>query len=202
MRVGGFQPLSLSDYPGHVSAIIFTQGCNFRCPFCHNSALLGTETTGPFDGAAAIQMLAERKRLLDGVVISGGEPTIHPDLPEFIRSIRSLGLLVKLDTNGSHPSLLKQLLKDKLLDYVAMDIKAPWAKYPMLTGGFTGIEDIQCSLNLIVQSGVASEFRTTVVPGLLTPEDVEQIRREMPVGAVHKTQDFMADYALDPALRK
>jgi pyruvate formate lyase activating enzyme len=107
-----------------------------------------------------------------------------------------------LDTNGSHPSLLKQLLKDKLLDYVAMDIKAPWAKYPMLTGGFTGIEDIQCSLNLIVQSGVASEFRTTVVPGLLTPEDVEQIRREMPVGAVHKTQDFIADYALDPALRK
>ncbi|MGC9053845.1 MAG: anaerobic ribonucleoside-triphosphate reductase activating protein, partial [Candidatus Hydrogenedens sp.] len=126
MKIGGFQPFSLSDFPNCVSAIVFTQGCNFRCPFCHNPSLVLPELfLPPIPEEALIAFLNERKGKLDGVVITGGEPTIQSDLMKFVSEIKGLGYKVKLDTNGSNPEILKELIENNLLDYVAMDVKAP-----------------------------------------------------------------------------
>ncbi len=202
MKFGGFQPVTLSDFPGRTAALLFVQGCNFRCPFCHNGRLLETDAEEIFDEQTAAGLLMERRKILDGVVLSGGEPTLQGDLPDFIRLLRRMGFQVKLDTNGSQPRMLEALLTEGLLDYAAMDIKAPPCKYPLLTGGVYPREEIERSIELIVHSGIAAEFRTTFVPGLLTPEDLEQIRRDLPVGAVYKIQPFAAESALEKSLRK
>ncbi len=183
MRFGGFQSVSLSDFPGQAAAICFVQGCNFRCPFCHNGALLAEEGTGCFEIPTALRLLSERRRLLEGVVVSGG-------------------LRIKLDTNGSRPEMLELLLHESLLDYVAMDVKAPWPDYPRLTGGFQDIQAIQESIRLIVESGIACEFRTTFVPALMSKEALEQIRRQLPRGCRYKIQSFQPEHALDVSLRQ
>jgi len=128
MKIGGLHKFSLSDYPGHVAAVVFTQGCNFRCPFCHNGSLIPSSVpdSSLIPQEKVFEFLEDRSSQLDGVVITGGEPTIQPDLPEFIHRIIAMDLLlVKLDTNGSRPEVLHRLLKEKLMDYIAMDIKAP-----------------------------------------------------------------------------
>lgn len=176
MKLGGFQKQSLIDYPGKITATVFTIGCNFRCPYCHNKGLVlgGAEEMSEEDVFAYLE---ENKKLLDAVTITGGEPTLQKDLQEFIKKLKEKGFLVKLDTNGSNPRILKELLPD--LDYIAMDVKSSLAfeKYNSSAGtkGKELLEKVKESIDIIKHSGVDHEFRTTVVPGLHTPEDIESI---------------------------
>jgi len=204
VNFGGFQPLTLTDFPGHVAAIVFAQGCNFRCPFCHNAALLAS--TAASDATRSqerdiFETLQTRRRVLDGVVVTGGEPTLQPDIATFAARLKGVPLKVKLDTNGSRPAVLRQLLRENLLDYVAMDLKAPFHKYPQLSGVDVCIQDIQESLALLAAGDVPCEFRTTFVPALLTEGDLEEIRSYLPPQATYKVQPFVPDHALDEALR-
>jgi pyruvate formate lyase activating enzyme len=203
MIIGGFEPLTLSDYPGEIAAVVFTQGCNFRCPFCHNGSLLPARPEGEplWTEHEVLEMLARRRGKLGGVVISGGEPTLQGDLSSFIRRVRDLGLRVKLDTNGSRPEVLRPLFQDGMLDYVAMDVKAPWPLYNRLAGTDVDTEAIAESINLIARSGVRHEFRTTVVEDLLSPDDVAAVVSMIPTGSPHTLQQFRSELALDPALR-
>jgi len=174
MKIGGFQKTSLLDYPDRISAIIWTSGCNLRCPFCYNRNLaLGTAELFPEEDI--LSFLSKRKGLLEGVVISGGEPLLQEELAEFIKKIKALGLLVKVDTNGTCPDVLKELLDQHLVDYVAMDVKAPKSKYQQLTAVKFDIGKIDASINLLKTKAAAYEFKTTVIPGLLTKEDIKEI---------------------------
>lgn len=202
MRIGGFQPFTLSDFPGCVAAIVFTQGCNFRCPFCHNDALIGRapEEGGLIHQEEVLGYLDGRGGRVRGVVVTGGEPTIQPDLPLFLLRLRSMGLRVKLDTNGSNPRMLSQILLEGLVDYVAMDVKAPWDEYRRLAGVPCDVRALRQSVNLIIRSGVEHEFRTTRVTPLLTTGDVSRIQAQIPQGSYHRLQSFRRDLARDPAL--
>lgn len=187
MLIGGWEKLSLLDYPGQIAAIIFTQGCNFRCHFCYNPMLVlprsGTnikqKDSSLISEDELFVFLTKRRGKLDAVVITGGEPTIHHDLPEFIAKIKALGYLVKLDTNGTNPEMLQQLLDKKLLDYLAMDVKAPWTKYAAVVGVKPDLSKIQKSVKIIMNSGLPYEFRTTVAPDLLKPEDLVALAGEL-----------------------
>lgn len=204
MNLAGLVPLSLCDYPGRVAAVVFTQGCNFRCPWCHNGHLLPltAESTALVSEAQVLAVLKERRSRLGGVVVTGGEPTLQPALPRFLRRIKALGLDVKLDTNGSHPEVLRQLLADRLLDYIAMDVKAPWAKYAALTGlEVCDVAAVQVSMDLIVASGLPHAFRTTRVDPLLSEQEYGVIRTQIPQGSPHTWQAFRAAYSLAPSLR-
>ncbi|UCD50085.1 MAG: anaerobic ribonucleoside-triphosphate reductase activating protein [Phycisphaerales bacterium] len=203
MNIGGFQPVTLTDYPGHIAAIVFAQGCNFRCPFCHNAALLatGTPPEGSMDERDILEALRARRSLLDAVVISGGEPTLQDNVVDFADRIKQRKLKVKLDTNGSRPAVLRELLNRRLLDCVAMDIKAPFHKYARLTGTDACTQDIRDSVALLVESDVPCEFRTTFVPALLAEDDVEEIRSYLPPQATYTVQPFVPDHALDESLR-
>lgn len=204
MKIGGLNSFSLSDYPGHIAAVVFTQGCNFRCRFCHNGLLFSPDV--PIEWLIpeedALEFLERRRKQLDAVVISGGEPTIQPDLSAFLHKIKAMGLLVKLDTNGSHPEVLRRLLKQSLLDYIAMDIKAPLNRYYEITRACSAeVERIPESIALIASSSIVHEFRTTVVEALLSPKDMEGIRKLVPVGSLYCLQEFRPEHAFDLALR-
>ena len=165
--IAGLQKMTLLDYPGKVACTIFLQGCNFRCPFCHNSDLLGKEVPEPIIEETLFAFLKKRVGLLDAVCITGGEPTLQKDLPALIRKIRELGYLVKLDTNGSRPDVLKALVEENLLDYVAMDIK----NSPDLYGKTAGVpnmtlDKIEESVRFLLTDKVDYEFRTTVAEEL------------------------------------
>lgn len=224
VNIGGFQKSSLIDYPEKISAIIFTQGCNFRCPYCHNPELLriiNSHISASYLGGEAdfqrerktanvrnsgegclnqkrmaggslnisnsyklesqtntqeiINFLNSRIGKLDGVVITGGEPTLHKDLPDFIKEIKALGFAVKLDTNGTNPNMLSDLMSKSLIDYVAMDIKAPIEKYEEIVCTKVNTENIQKSINILKKSGIEHEFRTTVVKSQLSINDFEKI---------------------------
>lgn len=175
MLIGGFQKTSFIDYPGKIAAVVFTHGCNFRCPYCHNPELV----TG-FDKIAdeniVLYFLDDRKNKLDGIVVTGGEPCLQKTLPEFLRKVKDKGFLVKLDTNGSQFEMLKQVIDEKLVDYVAMDIKAPLIKYELVAHTKEiDINSICKSINYIMTCGIDYEFRTTVVHTFLRPRDFEQI---------------------------
>lgn len=176
MTISGFQKLTLLDFPGKTASIVFTRDCNFRCPFCHNAALVlcrGCEVIAEED---VLSYLDKRKNLLDGVSITGGEPLLQEDLAAFIRKVRALGYSVKLDTNGTYPDRLKALLDEGLLDYVAMDLKNAEDDYPK-TVGITNIAlvgRVKESISLLMASGVAYEFRTTLVKGLHTKESLRK----------------------------
>jgi len=165
--IGGVQWTTLIDYPGKVAATLFTVGCNFRCPFCHNPELVDPDRLTPaLDEGEVLDRLRERVGFIDGVVISGGEPTIHPLFPTFVERVKRLGLLVKLDTNGSRPDVLYELLEEQLADYIAMDVKGPLDDYERLTGGFRDLDGIERAIDLIVERAPDYEFRTTVAPTL------------------------------------
>ncbi len=199
MKIGGFQPFSLSDYPGCVSAIIFTQGCNFRCPYCHNPSLVLPELfTTPIPEDYIISFLTERQGKLDGVVITGGEPTIQPDLIPFIQKIKNLGYKVKLDTNGSNPKVIETLIQQNLIDYFALDIKAPWEKYPQLTGKNINIENIKNTLSILLQSAIPCDFRFTFVKPLLSEDDLKQIQSYLPPPHSLIIQKFIPQNTLKP----
>lgn len=176
MNIGGFQEISLLDYPGKVATIIWTTGCNFRCPFCYNPDLVLDKTDHvPMDDF--FSFLRKRKGKLDAVSISGGEPLLQPDISDFISQIKSLGFLVKIDTNGSFPDKLKRLLDTGSIDYVSMDVKATKEKYAEITQVSVVVDDIDRSIQIITSIAPDYEFKTTVIPMYHTEEDILGIAR-------------------------
>ena len=175
MLIAGIQKVTLLDYPGHIACEIFTRGCNFKCPFCQNSSLIPLNGDENYSEEELFHYLKRRKNVLDGVVITGGEPLIHKDIPLFIEKIKQLGLLVKLDTNGSNPEMLEFLLTHQLVDYVAMDIKNVFSKYFITAGKKVNLENIKRSIEIIKRSSVAHEFRTTIIKEMHQLEDIRNI---------------------------
>ena len=185
--------MTLSDFPGLTAAILFTQGCNFCCPFCHNKILLDIHRSKSqlMDIDSLIETLRHRKKILDGLVITGGEPTIQEDLFPFIKEVRKIGYKIKLDTNGSRPNVIKKLLEHNILDYIAMDIKAPFEKYNLLCGVEVEPDAIKESIHMIGNADLTSMFRTTYVPALLSEKDIESIRSLVPYNSQYKVQRFV-----------
>ena len=200
--IGGYLPTSFLDWEGRVAAVVFLPGCNFRCPFCHN-APLATGLAEGIDPKPVLSDILRRKDFLDGVVVSGGEPTLFARLAELLSWFRNVAKLpVKLDTNGSHPEVLEALLGDRLVDAVAMDIKAPWGKYAELAGVPVDTERVRASLDLLKSSGISLELRTTYVPGLLSMADLHRIRTQLDGDQPWIVQLFQPANALDPSLRE
>ena len=178
MNVQGYQKLTLLDYPGRTACTVFTGGCNLRCPFCHNASLVVPHGQAPhMDEDAFFSFLAKRKGIIDGVCVTGGEPLLYPSLGDFLARIREMGFLVKLDTNGTMPHRLSPILAAKAVDYVAMDVKNSLPHYEAAVGVNIDTDDIAKSIALIKQSGVAHEFRTTVVKGIHTEADVVEMAK-------------------------
>ncbi len=177
MLISGLQKLTLLDFPQVVSCIVFTHGCNFRCPFCHNSSLVKEEYSNGISEDEVLSFLHKRKSLLDGVVITGGEPLIHKDIDGFIKKVKDLGYLVKLDTNGTNPDMLQKLVKEKLVDYVAMDIKNSPTEYFKAAGTDKFSKEITESKDFLLKGTVPYEFRTTVVKGIHTKESLVELAR-------------------------
>ena len=175
MNIAGVQKVTLLDYPGKVACEIFTQGCNFECPFCQNSSLIPITNTGEFSEEEIFEYLVLRKKILDGVVITGGEPTVQKDLKEFIKKIKDLGLLVKLDTNGGNPKVLQELIDEKLVDYVAMDIKNIFNKYNITAGKKINLDNIKKSIEILKASKIDYEFRTTIIKEMHSLDDIVSI---------------------------
>ncbi len=198
-RIGGFQKTSFLDYPEKISCIIFTTGCNFRCGYCHNPELFKSEPV--LTVPAFFDFLKNRKGKLDGVVITGGEPTLQNGLLDFIKEIKDLKFLVKLDTNGTNPKILEELLNLNLLDYVAMDIKAPLDKYKKITNVDFDIQKIKDSINLIKSSKIDYEFRTTVIKSQLSFEDFKNIGLLLKGTRKYYLQKFLASKLLDESLK-
>ena len=174
----GLQKLTLLDYPGVMACTVFTNGCNFRCPFCHNASIVtGKESDMPLDTDGLLTFLDSRKKILDGVCITGGEPLLHDEIPGIISEIKKLGYKVKLDTNGSKPEILRSLLEQRAVDYVAMDIKHSKEKYALASGTENMLDKVCESVELLKNTAVECEFRTTVVSPLHTPEDIRLIAR-------------------------
>ena len=176
MKIHGLQKMTLLDFPGHVACTVFLGGCDFRCPFCHNFELVDGSEKPIMDDSELISFLESRTALLDGVAITGGEPCLHSDLPELIKKIRSIGYPVKLDTNGNHPGLLKQLIDEGLVDYVAMDIKNSEDKYAWTCGlDEMDLTPIKQSISILMNCDIEYEFRTTVIKEFHTEDDFHKI---------------------------
>lgn len=199
MQIKGLVKTSISDYPGQIAAVVFVGGCNFRCPYCHNPDLvLRPQSLPDIEVGEVMRALVERRGFVDGVVITGGEPTLQADLADFVRALQALGLAVKLDTNGYRPQVLRQLLRERLLDYVAMDVKGPWEKYPLAAGCQVDTRRIEDSIQLVLSSEVEYEFRTTVIPALVTAEDIAAIARSIAGSRRYFLQQFRPSLTLDP----
>lgn len=196
--IGGLQKSSLIDYPEKISAVIFTQGCNFRCPYCHNPELInGKRQTANEMREQVLEFLKQRTGKLDGVVITGGEPTLHADLPQFIKQIKELGFAVKLDTNGTNPEMLPQLIDEKLIDYVAMDIKAPIENYREIVCAKVDANKILKSIEILKTSNIDYEFRTTVVKSQLKLADFAKIGKLIQGSPRYYLQRFFPTKTLD-----
>jgi len=204
MDIRGFLETSFLDWDGKIAALVFLPGCNFNCPYCSNWLLVHEPATLPAVDLNKIDnFLSSRKDFLDGIVITGGEPTIHPWLPELAKHFHSLGLLVKLDTNGTNPEVLSELINHKLIDYVAMDIKAPLnEKYNEAAGLAVDLSQIRKSLKLIIDSGIDHEFRTTVVPGLIDEEEVKAMAKDIVGTKKFVLQQFVPQHARDKTMQK
>lgn len=201
MQIGGIQRFSSIDFPKRIASVLFTVGCNFRCPFCHNHELV----IGPFPRISEeeiFEFLKSRVGQIDGVVISGGEPTLHHDLPEFIIKIKNLGFEIKLDTNGTNPGILQQLIDNQLLNYVAMDIKHTWDKYHQLTGTQVDIEQIKKSVSMLINSDIEYEFRTTVIQQIHTLDDIIEISKNIRGAKYYAVQEFIPAKTLDEKFSK
>ncbi|MDR1366301.1 MAG: anaerobic ribonucleoside-triphosphate reductase activating protein [Puniceicoccales bacterium] len=191
MKIGGLQRLSMVDFPGKLAAVVFTIGCNFHCPFCHNPELVEGDTA-LLSEESVWDFLSTRTKLIEGIVISGGEPTLHQDLPAFIKKIKALGFSVKLDTNGSNPEMLSELTNAQLLDFVAMDIKHTWPRYAFSTGlNAAPIEKIQQSATFLLNGNVDYEFRTTVIKDFHDPMDIINISRQICGAKCYAVQEFI-----------
>ena len=191
MHIKGLQKTTLLDFPGRVACTVFTGGCNFRCPFCHNASLV--LSPGSVDGISEdefFSFLSKRKGILDGVCITGGEPLLQRDIVEFIRKIKNEGFFVKLDTNGSFPRLLESIISENIVDYIAMDIKNSEEKYSLTAGIQFDSSCVFESIDLIMSSGVDYEFRTTVVKELHDIQDIENIAKRIKGASKYFLQGF------------
>ena len=199
MKIGGLQKFSLIDYPEKICAIVFTQGCNFRCPYCHNPELSNPDLyENCIPEEEIFSFLEKRKGKLDAVSITGGEPTLQPDLVDFIKKIKAMGYFVKIDSNGSHPEVLKTLIEDKLIDYLAVDVKAPPEKYRKITRAKTNPDLIKQSIDLIKKSNIPHEFRTTVVKSQLNENDLITISKLVKNAELYVLQKFVPSKTMDP----
>ena len=205
IEIGGLQKLTLIDYPGRLAATVFLCGCNFRCPFCYSGELVLPEkikNQPKIPEKDFFDFLKERKGLLEGIVLCGGEPTINKELPDFCKRIKKLGYLVKLDTNGSNPEMLKKLINEKLIDYVAMDIKAPKAKYSEAAGVKVNIKKIEESIDILKEGKIDCEFRTTVIPTILEKEDILKIAQWIKPAKKYYLQNFRPEKTINPKFEK
>jgi len=191
MDINGIQKLTLLDYPGKCACTVFLAGCNLRCPFCHNASLVVGQTSTAMEDAEFFAFLKKRKGLLDGVCVTGGEPTLRSDLPDFIRRIKEMGYLIKLDTNGSNPGMLRQLLEEQLLDYVAMDIKNCPDRYPVTCGGPDILPRVEESLSILRGSNVEWELRTTCVKPFHDEKAMEAIGKWLSGTKNYYLQNFV-----------
>ncbi len=203
MKIGGLQKFSLIDYPGKICAVVFTQGCDFRCPYCHNPELANP---GLYEKCISekdlFRFLSKRMGKLDAVTITGGEPTIHSDLFEFVERIRAMGFLVKVDTNGSHPEVIERLIGNNLIDYIAMDVKAPLERYAEITESRINPANIEKSIGLIMKSGIDYEFRTTIVRSLLCEKDLLKIGEAIKGAGKLFLQRFVPSKTLDKSFAR
>ncbi len=204
MKIGGLLKFSLLDYPGKMSAVLFTQGCNFRCPYCNNPDFaLPNGSNGKYPINEVIEFLEKNQRRLEGVVLAGGEPTIHSDLGNYLSIIKSMGYSVKLNTNGSNPGILKMITDRGLVDYIAMEVKAPPEKYDRLAGLRVNIDNIEDSIRIILNSGVEYQFRTTMVNPFLDRYDLSQISRMLKNKKSFVLQKYNLDNSpLDPVVSR
>lgn len=195
MIIGGIQKTSLIDYPGKISCVVFLAGCNFTCPYCHNPDLVTWKPSNksPFDEKKIYAFLESRKGFLDGVVISGGEPTLNESLPLFLERIQKLGYSVKLDTNGTRPRMVKCLITDGLIDYIAMDIKADPLTYPPYIAGNYNPGSILTSIEIIRDSGLPHEFRTTCVKPMVNEQSIRDISQAIAGAQLYALQRFRDD---------
>lgn len=202
MIFGGLEKLTLIDYPGKIACMAYTIGCNFRCPYCHNPELVDETVEERISEQELFAFLDARKRVLEGLVITGGEPTMHADLPAFIKNVRARGYAVKLDTNGTNPGMLARLIRDKLVDYVAMDIKSPLRSYSRTVARPTDIGAIRRSIDLLRGSPIEYEFRTTLIKALVSPADLAEIGREIRGAKRYYLQKFIPTKLLNPQFRR
>jgi len=203
MKIGGLQKVSLIDYPDAICAVVFLQGCNFQCSYCHNPQLVDPKLFGPcLDEKKVLEFLAARIGKLDAVTISGGEPAIQKDLLPFIMKIKKLGFAVKLDSNGSQPQVVEELLEENLLDFIAMDIKAPLEKYKSIVKVPIDTQSIKESIQLILKSKIPHEFRTTVVKSQLTAKDILEIAQLIFGAKRYALQKFVPARTLDKKFLK
>lgn len=192
MDFAGLEKLSLVDYDHHIACTLFTRGCNFRCPFCHNGPLVVPGVDDEFiPWNDILSFLKKRKELLDAVVITGGEPTMMPDLVEKIKDIKEIGYLVKLDTNGTNPKMLKKLVEEKLIDFVAMDIKSSLDVYPSITDSNVNKDAIKESVNFLINGTIDYEFRTTLIAEYHTEEDIKKISELIKGAKKYRLQKFV-----------
>lgn len=200
MLIGGLQKTSLIDFPKKIAAIVFTRGCNFRCPYCHNPELVSSGYES-LDENYVFDFLKTRTGKLDGVVVTGGEPCLQKNLVEFLRGIKKLGFQIKLDTNGSEFNTLEKIIGENLADYIAMDIKAPLEKYESVVRTNVNIQNIQKSINLIMSSGIDYEFRTTITKELLNVDDFFDIGEMIKGADKYYLQKFLLSKVLDESFK-
>lgn len=202
MTFGGIQKLSALDFPDHLAVTVFTVGCDFRCPYCQNPELVRGEYPVEVPEEEVLELLEERKGFVDGLCVTGGEPLLHRDIVPFLRRVKEVGMDIKVDTNGHHPDLLRELLDDGLVDYVAVDIKAPPSRYRDVVRAKVDVSKIEESISLLKETKVPHEFRTTVVPGLLEDGEYEEIARWLKGAPRYALQAFRPVRTLDPEFRK
>ncbi len=199
MIIGGIDKLTLIDYPGELAAIIFTQGCNFRCHHCYNPMLVVPNTLGKANNKDHPQSISEgdlfeflknRAKKIDAIVISGGEPTIHNDLPSFIKKIKQIGFKIKLDSNGSNSTMINKLINRNLIDYIAMDIKAPLSKYSCTTNSINNLNEIKKSITILLKGQIPYEFRTTTLPKAHTIDDFHEMGKLIKGAKLWYIQNF------------
>ncbi len=198
ITVKGYEPSSFIEWPGKIVSIIFTAGCNFRCGFCHNKSLVTDfDKTADLDFHDVLEKIKARRAWIDAIEFSGGEPLLHPEIETMLREAKDAGFLTKLDTNGCSPEKLRNLISKKLVDYVAMDIKAPFEKYEAVVNSKVDLNKIRESIQIIMSSGLEYEFRTTVLPKLHSKEDIEEIGKMIKGAKKFYLQKFKAMNTLD-----
>jgi len=203
MQICGLQKNTLIDYPGRLAATVFLCGCNFRCPWCYSRELVLPEEIKKQPKISEkdfFDFLGKRKGLIEGVVVCGGEPCLNEDLPQFCQNVKNLGYLVKLDTNGSYPEMLKKLIDEKLIDYVAMDVKLPKERYQEVLG--IDVKKIEESIKFLQDAKINHEFRTTVVPTVLDKEDIIKIARWLAPAKRYYLQNFRPEKTVEPKFEK
>lgn len=202
IKIGGLQKTTFIDFPGRIAATVFLMGCNFRCPWCYSSELVlpnKIKIQPEISEEYFLKFLKSRKELLEGIVICGGEPMINKDLPDFIRKIKKQGLLIKIDSNGSNPQMLKNLIDEKIIDYVAMDIKGPKEKYNEFSGKIVDIKKIQKSIDILKEGKIDYEFRSTIVPLLHTKEDILKMAKWIRGAKRYYLQNFRPEKTINPS---